>query len=154
MHDGKEASFDVVVNGAYVTVAAFTPKMEAILVRQFRPGPEMELVSFPEGYVDPKEKSNPAFAARRELLEETGYETDQFIHLKTFRSAYSDEEQICFLATNCTRVAKQQLDQEEDIEVFTVPLDTFRKLIRDNKDTSLKNVDAAYLALDYLGKLT
>ena len=49
--NGKEATFDTVEGGDFVTIAAFTKNREAILVRQYRPGPEQALVSFPEGAI-------------------------------------------------------------------------------------------------------
>ena len=84
--NGKEAAFDIVRNGDYVTIAAFTKEKEAILVKQFRPGPEMDLISFPEGYIDPQEL--PEYAARRELQEEAGYRAGKIVFQKNFRRAY------------------------------------------------------------------
>ena len=146
MPNGESTVFDVVDNSNYVTVAAFTSEGEAILVRQFRPGPEKELISFPEGYIDKGE--SPEDAARRELLEETGYEAGRIRHLKTFRSAYSTETRICLLAEDCQLKGDQKLDQQEFIEVLTMPTADLRMLLQNTEVDSFTNVDAAYLALD------
>ncbi|MCR9099614.1 MAG: NUDIX hydrolase [bacterium] len=151
MPDGRHADFDVIGNNTYVTIAAFTQDKEAILVRQFRPGPETTLTSFPQGYVDPTE--SPEEAARRELLEETGYEADEIRLLKEIRSAYSTERHLCMIATGCHKVGQQQLDEDEFIEVFRLPLSSFRKLLNNPADTTFANVDAGYLSLDFLGWL-
>lgn len=151
MPDGRHADFDVIGNDTYVTIAAFTAEGAAVLVRQFRPGPEQILTSFPQGYVDPTE--SPEAAARRELLEETGYEAQDVRLLKEIRTAYSTERHLCLLARNCRRVALQKLDKDEFIEVFTLPLPAFRRLLNDPTDTTFTNVDAAYLALDAMGRL-
>jgi ADP-ribose pyrophosphatase len=151
MPDGRHADFDVIGNNTYVTIAAFTQEKEAILVRQFRPGPETTLTSFPQGYVDPTE--SPEEAARRELLEETGYEADEIRLLKEIRSAYSTERHLCMIATGCHKVGQQQLDEDEFIEVFRLPLSSFRKLLNNPADTTFANVDAGYLSLDFLGWL-
>ena len=127
MPDGKLMDFDIIRNEVYVTIAAFTEDKEAILVRQYRPGPEKELVSFPEGALNSGE--SPIDAARRELLEETGYLAGNIQLLKTFRSAYSTEKQICLLALDCKLTAEQQLDDSEFIEVLTMPLPSFRDFI-------------------------
>jgi ADP-ribose pyrophosphatase len=55
----------------YVSVIAMTPAREILLVRQFRPVVRRETLELPSGHVEPRE--SPEDAARRELLEETGY---------------------------------------------------------------------------------
>lgn len=149
--NGKEADFDVIGNNPFVSVAAFTEKKEAILVKQFRPGPEIPLISFSEGYIEAGE--SPEAAARRELLEETGYSAGSIFLLKEMRSAYSTEQRICLLALDCKKTAEQSLDQTEFIEVFKMPLPEFRSFIKDNQRHDFTNVDCAYLALDFLGEL-
>ena len=146
--DGTIADFDVVRNGDFVTVAAFTKNKEAILVRQFRPGPEMELLSFPEGYIDPKEL--PETAARRELEEETGYRAGKIIFQKIFRRAYSTETRTCLLALDCEKITDQQLDITEFIDVHLYSLSDFKKLLADPGNQQLTTVDSGYLALNYL----
>ena len=151
MPDGRHADFDIIGINTFVTIAAFSKEREAIMVRQFRPGPEMILTSFPEGLVDPRE--SPEMAARRELKEETGFEAGHITLLKEVRSAYTTERQVILLASDCHKVGQQKLDATEFIQVFTLPLPDFRKLLLKAEDTSFVNVDAGYLALDRLGWL-
>jgi len=56
----------------YVSVCAVTPQGQVLLVQQYRPAVESETLEFVCGHVDPGE--TPEQAARRELLEETGFE--------------------------------------------------------------------------------
>lgn len=56
----------------YVSVIALTASRELLLVRQHRPVVGRETLELPSGHVDPGER--PEDAARRELLEETGFE--------------------------------------------------------------------------------
>jgi len=146
--NGETADFDIVRNGDYVTIAAFTKNKEAILVKQYRPGPEMELLSFPEGYIDPME--SPEAAARRELEEETGYRPGKIIFQKVFRRAYSTETRICLLATDCEQITTQSLDNTEFIDVQLYPLLKFKELLTDPHNQQLTTVDSGYLALNYL----
>lgn len=149
--NGQRMDFDILGAGHYVTVAAVTETGEFILVSQYRPGPEQMLVSFPEGAIDSGEK--PEEAARRELLEETGYEAGEITFLKEFRSSYTNQYQYCLLATGCRPTGRQQLDDDEFIEVFTLPPSDFRRLLGDTADTSFHNVGCGYLALEKLGLL-
>ena len=149
--NGKEASFDILSNKDYVTIAAFTADQKVILVKQYRPGPETVLTSFPEGALEKGEAVE--IAAARELLEETGYQASTITHLKTFKSAYTNQQQICVLATGCKKIATQQLDDTEFIEVFLLPVEKLRHFLTDSSNESFTNVDAAYLALDTMDLL-
>ena len=149
--DGKQATFDVVDTNDFVTIVAFTKNKEAILIKQYRPGPERILTSFPEGGIEGGEA--PASAAARELLEETGYQARQYIFLKNLRAAYNTQLQVCVLAIDCERVDRQKLDTTEFIDVFLLPIEKFRQLLTNAQDESFNNVGAGYLALDYMGWL-
>lgn len=65
----------------YVSVVATTAERQLLLVRQYRPVVERETVELPSGHVDPGE--TPEQAARRELLEETGFVAGTMEHLGT-----------------------------------------------------------------------
>ncbi len=145
--DGREQDYDIVENAAYVVVAAFTKNKDAILIRQFRPGPEQILSSFCEGYVD--EGETPLQAAARELLEETGYRAGQLSYLRTIRTAYSTEERICVLATECEPAPATAGDDDEFLEVFTLPLADFRAMIQQD-EAGFTSIDATYLAFQQL----
>ena len=148
----KEEEFDVIQNGDFVTIAAFTKNKEAILVNQFRVGSERELISFPEGGIEKGESLEAASA--RELLEETGYEAEEIIFLKTFHKAYYTQKQHILLAKNCKKISEQNLDESEFIEVIKMPFDDFRLFIKNKNDERMNNnVDAAYLAMDEMGWL-
>lgn len=151
MPDQTEGVFDIIGNEDFVTVAAFTPDFEAILVKQFRCGPEKYLTSFSEGYID--EGETPEETARRELLEETGYEAGKILFQKKILRAYNTEQRYCMLALDCKKVTEQSLDEKEFVEVHLMPLEKFRTYIKEESDETFHNVDSAYLALDYLDKL-
>lgn len=144
--DGQIASYDVFDNAVFVTVAALTGSGEFVLIRQFRPGPEKLLLSFVEGHVESGEE--PALTAKRELLEETGYEAGAIFFLKERQSAYSNERQLMFLALDCTLTAEPQRDPDEFIEVLTMSPSDLRQMMLSSGDTSFNNIDAAYLAME------
>jgi ADP-ribose pyrophosphatase len=69
--DGSVPDWDILAAHDSVAVLAFTSNDEVVLVRQYRPGPNAVLDELPGGMIDAGE--TPIDAARRELLEETGY---------------------------------------------------------------------------------
>ena len=62
-----------------------TEKQEYILAKQFRIGPEEELIEVVAGMIDKGESPEQSIA--REIEEETGYQVDKLEHLHTFYSS-------------------------------------------------------------------
>ena len=62
----------------FALVAAVTPSDELVLVRQWKQGIRAVTLELPGGIVEAEE---PAAAAARELLEETGYACDELLAL-------------------------------------------------------------------------
>ncbi|MCL2085871.1 NUDIX hydrolase [Candidatus Saccharibacteria bacterium] len=86
------------------------------MTREFRVGPERYFFDAPGGMVDEGEDMEEA--AKRELLEETGYEAGKIEYMGLFYiGAYDETRWQCFLATECERKAEQKLDEAEFIEV-------------------------------------
>lgn len=148
--NGQTITFDVVQNGDYVSVAAFTPRREAILVKQFRPGAEQILWSFPEGAIDRNE--TPERAAQRELLEETGYHSEQLVSISRTPKSYATQIQYGFLATDCTFHQTPRPDEAEILEIVLCPLPEFRQLLKSGTEPFI-NCGLGYQALDRLGWL-
>jgi ADP-ribose pyrophosphatase len=68
--------------GDYALVYAVTESETVLLLRQYKHGVGRVCLTFPGGYVAPGE--NPAVAAERELLEETGYRGSRVTTLGSF----------------------------------------------------------------------
>lgn len=108
----------------WVNVLAITRGGQAVLVRQYRPGPEKVTLELPGGAVEPAEQSLEA-AMRRELEEETGYGGGAFTYLASLspNSASHTNRFHSFLATNVEPVGEPRPDDSEFIEVVLKPLE-------------------------------
>src|SRR5690242_13102068 len=70
---GKAIRFSIIEATSWVNIIALTRDERVVLVRQYRAGVDRVCLEIPGGMVDPGEE--PAQAAARELVEETGYTT-------------------------------------------------------------------------------
>ena len=107
----------------WVLILALTPQEEVVMVRQYRHGTEQVCLELPGGLVDAGDDS-PALSARRELLEETGYQADEIVLIgECFpQPAILSNKCFFYLAKNAAEAQSQDLDSGEDIEILKVPL--------------------------------
>lgn len=117
---------------AWVNVVAITKDDELILVKQYRHGLEDYTLETPGGVVDPHE--DPKETATRELLEETGYQ-GKVIPLGKVAANPAIQNNYCyiFLISDCEKVADQNLDGTEEIELELFPFTEVKKLIDTEK---------------------
>ncbi|HET8709278.1 MAG TPA: NUDIX hydrolase [Candidatus Saccharimonadales bacterium] len=146
--DGTTADFYVKAEGPASSILGITEDRNVILVRQFRVGPKDILDELPGGFVDSNE--DPKVAARREFIEETGYDGEFELVGTCLDDAYSTMERHCFVARNCTKMGEPKNTATEQTEVVLVPIEDFRKRLRAGRMT---DVEVGYLGLDYLGLL-
>lgn len=110
-----------------VVLVAVTNQRELLLVEQFRPPLQTSVIELPAGLAGDLEDPEESLldAARRELLEETGYSAGKMrILLSAPSTAGMSDEVITFvLALNLERVGPGGGDASEDIIVHEVPLD-------------------------------
>jgi len=145
---GFEREFEIKLEAATAVVLALTPEQCVVLVREFRPGVEADLLELPGGVVDVGEE--PLEAARRELLEETGYSGDVELVGSMVDCAYSTRLRNVFAARVARQVAEPTPEEGEAPEVVLVSLDEFRAHLRTGR---LTDVGPGYVALDRLGLL-
>jgi len=113
----------------WVNVVAVTGDDRVVLIRQYRHGIGAVHFEIPAGTTDPEDTSLE-LAARRELLEETGYSGGTWSHLMTLSAnpALQNNLTHTFLAEGVTAGAASP-EESEDIRVHLVPLAEVERLI-------------------------
>ena len=125
-----------------------------VLVRQYRPALEMEMLEIPAGKLD-IEGERPEKAAHRELIEEAGLDASRLEELCSFYNSagFSDEKTIIYLATEMTRVEKNAASVEEQyMTTEKVPLEDIHEMIDSGYITDAKTIIGIYSALRFIGK--
>ena len=103
---------------SFACIFAETEDGQAIVYRQYRHGPRRVNLTFPGGHLSPGE--DPLEAARRELLEETGFVSDDWTALGgyTVNANQGGAVSHMFHATGCRRVADPLSDDLEETEIL------------------------------------
>lgn len=146
--DGSNSDFYIKAEGPASCIVALTPDNQIVLVKQFRPGPQEVLDELPGGFVDPEE--DPKETARREFIEETGYDGEFEFIGTCLDDAYSTMKRYCYVAKNCKKIGDPQNTQTEQTEVVLLPVSEFRNRLRAGQMT---DVEVGYMGLDYLNLL-
>ncbi len=142
--DAKKSSFFVVENPDWVNIIALTKANEIVLIEQFRHGTEEITLELPGGMID--EDEEPLAAARRELLEETGFSAENFILLGKSHPnpAIQNNTIFHFLAIDCEETAETSFDEHESVITKLVSLSETENLIAGGNITHSLVIAAFY----------
>ncbi len=136
----------------WVNVVAVTQDQLLVLIRQYRPGIDAVHFELPAGVVDDADASMEA-AARRELLEETGYGGGRWVQLTALSAnpALQTNLTFCFVAEDVELQAEAAPEQTEDLRVHLISLHDAPRLLAEGNMVQALHV--APLAQYLLGRL-
>lgn len=110
-------------------VAALTKDGQILLKSEFRYACGEEVIECPAGMFEPGEE--PLEVAKRELLEETGYSSDDWTYLGPTLESTSKltNTMHLFLAKNAVCTSGQHLDPNEHVDVMCVSLEAAVEMV-------------------------
>ena len=146
LHEGRHFSFlrdevelpnglktyrDIVRHPGAVAIVPVLPDGRIVLVRQYRYAAGKPLLEIPAGTLE--EGEDPLECARRELIEETGYEASELTAILSCYMApgYSDEV-IHFYEARGLREVGMSPEEDESIEVEVSEIGEIIRMIEEN----------------------
>lgn len=134
----------------WVNAVAVTDDNKILMVHQYRHAAGIVSLEIPGGVIEDGE--SPEAALRRELLEETGYQFDDFELLCTVYAnpSTADNQTLCYLARGGKKVQAQQLDDQEEIIVELFSIDAVKQLLADNKIVQALHCTGLFYAFEKL----
>ncbi|MBI4197619.1 MAG: NUDIX hydrolase [Chloroflexi bacterium] len=143
--NGHTSKREVVEAGPSVTILPVDGQGNVLLERQYRRPPNEWLLEAPAGGMN--EGEDPEAAARRELLEETGYTARKMEHLASFyvSPGFCTELMHTYLATGLV-AGRADPEEDEHIGVTFVPLRQAIKMISTGEIVDGKTIAALLLA--------
>ena len=145
--DGREIDgFLWIRTRDFVAMVAVTERDEVILVRSYKHGPRTVSLAVPAGYIE--EGEEPLAAAKRELKEETGYASEDWVSLGRYviDGNYGVSTEHIFLARGARKVSEPASGDLEEMEVVAVPLAEISEYVRRGEIVQLSSAAALAIA--------
>ena len=135
--DGKPAVREYIRHPGAVMMLPLLDERTVLLVHQFRYPLRRHFIELPAGKLEAGEK--PLATAKRELVEECGYEARRWRHLATLHPCigYSDERIELYLARDLRHVGAGPEDGEF-VEVVPTPLTRALEWVKEGRITEVK----------------
>ncbi|MEA3489831.1 MAG: NUDIX hydrolase [Candidatus Omnitrophota bacterium] len=142
--DGRNAYFEEIDHPGAALIIPFV-KEKIIFIRQYRGVIEKYIWELPAGIIDPGE--TPYSCAKRELVEETGYEAEK---IKKIGLIYTTpgfcNEKIHIFRADCKRDGTGKRDPDELIRVKQMTKDGVRRLFKNGRISDSKTIAALSFA--------
>jgi len=135
----------------WVNIIPVTKEGKILLIKQYRNAVREFTIEIPGGIID-REDKNPLAAAKRELLEETGFGGGRYklIGICQPNPAIINNRTYTYLAKGVYKKGLQDPDSTEEIEVIEVTPRSINTFIKQGKIKHTLVITAFYYALPYL----
>lgn len=150
--DGLEIDdYFVIEEVDIASVFALTPARELVMVEQYKHGIGEVCLELPAGMFEPN-GGDPLAQARREFVEETGYDAAEYLHVATFahNPTRLNNRVYHYAALNAVPTSAQHLDLTESITVHLVPMDEVFAGMASGRINAVATVAGIFLAWDFL----
>jgi ADP-ribose pyrophosphatase len=146
--DGKEVTWELIKHIGAAAVIPVDNNGDILMVKQYRLASDSITLEIPAGVLDEKHE-DPKECALRELEEETGFQCQHMDFLFKFYSSIGicDEVIHIFVAKDLIKT-KQNLDDDEFVEIKSYPLDQLIHMIFNGELLDNKTI-SALLAYKY-----
>lgn len=137
--DGSLSRREWVRHPGAVVILAFLDPQTILLERQYRYPMRRHFLELPAGKIEPGEEA--IMTARRELVEECGYEAAQWRYISTLHPCigYSNERMEFFVANELRHVGRR-LDEGEFLDVVPMKLESALERVWCGDITDIKTV--------------
>jgi len=145
--------FDIVQCSNWVNIVAITPEKKIVIIKQYRHGIDSFTTEIPGGAINHLEDSLEA--AKRELVEETGFTSESWYHLgkvdvnPAFMTNYCE----MYLAVDAKKTHAQNLDPFEEITVILEDVSAIDELIKRGEITHSLVILAIHFYYHFLRQL-
>lgn len=147
--DGKITTREYIKHPGAAAIIPLTNDGQVVIERQWRYPAGKAFLEIPAGKLDPNE--DPLVCAKRELLEETGYEAANWVFLGKINNAigYSNESIWIYLAKDLVK-KEQHLDPGEFVELSLLPWEELVKKSMNGEITDVKTIIGSLWLEKYL----
>ena len=151
LDNGVTSDMDFIQHPGAAAMVPMLNQTEVVLIKQYRHAVREFIWEIPAGTLDPEESAIDC--AKRELIEEIGYSANDWHQLGTITPlpGCSDERIHIFLASEL-QLAKQDLDDDELLNVHNMELSEALEMIFSGEIHDGKTISGLFLAFNWLKK--
>ena len=134
----------------WVNVLPITEDGEVILLKQYRHASGEIHIEVPGGSMDPRLNETSLEGAKRELLEETGYDSEdvELVLSHYPNPALQTNQMHTYIARNCKKIKDPQLDEFEDLELYFCTMERLKQHLREGDINHTIMVTSLYHAIE------